>query len=169
MAMFGSNNNNNNNNKEVVKETRPTEANNNSETRIGKGATLYGDIETAGNIRLDGQVVGNIRSKARVVLGESAQLKGNLLAQNAEIFGEIDGRVEIADILTLKSSSNVKGDVICNKFVTESGANFNGKCQMGNAIKEITFEDRTHLIPAQNQNKPPVNLINEKAKIKPSL
>ena len=75
MAMFG---NNNNNNKDMAKDNKPAESNNNSETRIGKGATLYGDIETAGNIRLDGKVVGNIRSKSRVVLGESAQLKGNL-------------------------------------------------------------------------------------------
>ena len=163
MAMFG----NNNNNKDMAKDNRPAESNNNSETRIGKGATLYGDIETAGNIRLDGKVVGNIRSKARVVLGESAQLKGNLVAQNAEVFGEIDGRVEIVDILTLKTSSNVKGDVICNKFVTESGANFNGKCQMGNTIKEVKFEDRSNLV--NNQNNKPSNLINEKAKIKSSL
>ena len=164
MAMFG---NNNNNNKDMAKDNKPAESNNNSETRIGKGATLYGDIETAGNIRLDGKVVGNIRSKSRVVLGESAQLKGNLVAQNAEVFGEIDGRVEIVDILTLKTSSNVKGDVVCNKFVTESGANFNGKCQMGNTIKEVKFEDRSKLV--NNQNSKSSNMINEKAKIKSSL
>ena len=90
-----------------------------------------------------------------------------LVAQNAEVFGEIDGRVEIVDILTLKTSSNVKGDVVCNKFVTESGANFNGKCQMGNTIKEVKFEDRSKLV--NNQNSKPANMINEKAKIKSSL
>ncbi|MEO1652837.1 MAG: polymer-forming cytoskeletal protein [Bacteroidota bacterium] len=155
--MFGSNN------KEPHKETKVQTEVSNSETRIGKGATLYGDIETHGNIRLDGNVVGNIRSKARVVLGEKAELKGNLMAQNAEIFGKIEGSIKVVDILTLKTSADIKGDAVCKKIVTESGANFNGNIKMDNAI-EIKFSE------GKSQNGSPAKASplnsNDKAKAK---
>ncbi len=155
MAMFG------NNNRETAKEN--TEQNN-SETRIGKGATLTGDIETHGNIRLDGRVNGNIRCKARVVFGEGAKLKGNLMAQNAEVFGEVEGKVEVTDILTLKQTAVIKGDIVCNKFVVETGATFNGKISMGNAAKDINFDEK----PEKSPIKHVPSIINENKKLKQS-
>lgn len=133
MAVFG-----NNTSKETKKDI--TELSN-AETRIGKGAVLDGNIETYGPVRLDGKIVGNIKSKSRVVLGETSALQGSILAQNAEISGEVKGLVEIADLLTLKSTAVINGDIVCNKLIVEAGAVFNGGCKMGNMVKEIKIND----------------------------
>jgi cytoskeletal protein CcmA (bactofilin family) len=59
------------------------------------------------------------------------------LAQNAEVAGEVKGIVEISDLLLLKSSAIIHGDIVTNKLIVESGATFNGGCKMGVSIKEI--------------------------------
>lgn len=109
----------------------------NSSNTIGKGTTVEGNIETYGNLRVDGRVVGNIVTKSKLVLGQSSQVDGNILAQNAEVFGEITGTIEVSDLLTLKASSVVHGDILTSKLIVETGATFNGGCKMGNVVKEI--------------------------------
>lgn len=135
MAVFG-----NNTSKDTKKDI--TELSN-AETRIGKGAILDGNIETYGPVRLDGKIVGNIKSKSRVVLGETSSLQGSILAQNAEISGEVKGLIEIVDLLTLKSTAVINGDIVCNKLIVEAGAVSNGSCKMGNMVKEIKINDNT--------------------------
>ena len=109
----------------------------NSSNTIGKGTTVEGNIETYGNLRVDGRVVGNIVTKSKLVLGQTSQVDGNILTQNAEVFGEIKGKIEVSDLLVLKASSVVHGDILTNKLVVETGATFNGGCKMGSAVKEI--------------------------------
>lgn len=122
--------------KKAVEEQLTTSSN-----TIGKGTSLVGDIETFGNIRIDGKVKGNITSKSKLVLGDSSFVDGNVLAQNAEIEGEVTGRVEVTELLILKPSARIKGDIITNKMVVEAGAVFNGACQMGVDAKEIKITD----------------------------
>ncbi len=140
MAMFG----NSGNTKEHQKEDATMAS---SQTLIGKGAFLMGDMQIYGTLRLDGEMAGSIVSKSRVVLGESAKLMGNLKAQNAEISGEIEGNLEIVEILTLKPTAHIKGDIACNKLIIEPGAKFNGKCDMSQPIKEIKIEERKATSP----------------------
>ncbi len=109
----------------------------NSSNTIGKGTTIEGNIETYGNLRVDGKVIGNIITKSKLVLGQTSQVEGNILAQNAEVLGEIKGKIEVSDLLTLKSSSVIHGDILTSKLVVETGATFNGGCKMGNVVKEI--------------------------------
>lgn len=109
----------------------------NSSNTIGKGTTIQGNLETYGNIRVDGRVVGNIVTKSKLVLGQSSFVDGNVLAQNAEVLGEVKGKLEVTDLLTLKPSAQVHGDIVTNKLVVETGAKFNGGCKMGSAVKEI--------------------------------
>lgn len=109
----------------------------NSSNIIGKGTSVQGDIETFGNLRVEGQVVGNIKTKSKVALGQSCKVEGNILAQNAEVAGEVSGRVEVTELLLLKATAVVHGDIITNKLIVESGAKFNGGCKMGVTIKEI--------------------------------
>lgn len=109
----------------------------NSSNIIGKGTTLEGDVEAYGNVRIEGRIIGNIKTKSKVACGKSCVVEGNILAQNAEIEGEIKGKVEISEVLILKPTAVVHGDIITNKLIVESGATFNGACQMGGSIKEI--------------------------------
>lgn len=109
----------------------------NSSNNIGKGTVLQGNIETFGNIRIEGKVIGNITSKSKVVLGKSSHVDGNIHAQNAEIEGEVKGLLEVTDLLVLKPTAVIHGDITTNKLLVESGATFNGGCKMGVSIKEI--------------------------------
>lgn len=109
----------------------------NSNNSIGKGTVLEGNIETSGNIRIDGRIMGNIKSKAKIVLGGSSLVDGNVTAQNADIEGTVKGKVEIADLLVLKATATVHGDISTGKLVVEPGAVFNGTCKMGAAVKDI--------------------------------
>jgi cytoskeletal protein CcmA (bactofilin family) len=109
----------------------------NSSNTIGKGTTVEGNIETYGNLRVDGRVVGNIVTKSKLVLGQTSEVDGNILAQNAEVLGEIKGKIEVSDLLILKPSSVIRGDILTSKLIVETGATFNGGCKMGNVMKEI--------------------------------
>lgn len=109
----------------------------NSSNVIGKGTVLEGNIETAGNIRIEGRIIGNIKSKSKIALGHSSVVDGNVIAQNADIEGTVKGKIEITDMLVLKSTAVVHGDISTGKFVVEPGAVFNGTCKMGAAVKDI--------------------------------
>ncbi|MBR9999027.1 MAG: polymer-forming cytoskeletal protein [Cyclobacteriaceae bacterium] len=109
----------------------------NSSNIIGKGTTVEGNLESFGNIRVEGRIIGSIKSKSKVALGQSSFVEGDILAQNAEISGEVDGRVEISELLILKATAVISGDIITNKFIVESGATFNGSCKMGVSNVEI--------------------------------
>lgn len=121
------------------KEKKELEQLSNSSNHLGKGTIIKGDLESYGNIRIEGNVNGNVTTKSKIVLGDSGVIKGNLLAQNAEVSGEIVGNVEVSDLLILKSTSIINGDIFTNKLVVESGAQFNGSCKMGAVVKEITL------------------------------
>ena len=109
----------------------------NTSTIIAKGALLEGNLETAGNLRIEGKLVGNVRCKAKVAMGDASLVEGNILTQNAEIAGRVVGQLEVADLLILKPTAIIDGDIIAGKILLETGAIFNGNCKMGAAIKEI--------------------------------
>lgn len=105
---------------------------------IGKGTKIIGDLLTQGNIRIDGEINGNITSKSKVALGSGSNLKGNLVANNAEIEGEITGNIFIAELLILKANAVINGDVCALRMLTEPGAKINGQCKVGEAPKATT-------------------------------
>lgn len=118
-------------------EKRVAEEISNSSNTIGKGTFLEGNVETYGNIRIEGKVTGNVKSKSKVALGPSSFVQGNVMAQNADLEGEVKGRIEVAELLVLKATAVIHGDIVTGKLVVEPGAVFNGTCKMGAAVKEI--------------------------------
>ena len=104
---------------------------NGSNNIIGEGSSLKGNLNTSGNIRLEGKVTGDISSASKVVCGETSIVDGNLIAENAEIAGKVTGKVIVSDVLILKSTAKIQGDISTNNLVIESGASFNGSCSMG--------------------------------------
>jgi len=116
---------------------------------IGKGTTLTGDIETFGNLRIEGKLKGNVKSKSKIACGHSSEIDGSILAQNAEVAGHVTGTVEVSETLVLKESAVVDGDIITNKLLVESGAVFNGSCKMGVKSKEIKIEHEEPILKAQ--------------------
>lgn len=111
----------------------------NSSNIIGKGTSLEGNLNTAGNLRVEGKIIGEITSKAKVVLSNTSWVQGSIVAQNAEVGGEVQGTLEILELLTLKPTAVIQGDIITNKLVFEEGAKFNGKCKMGTQAKQAAL------------------------------
>jgi cytoskeletal protein CcmA (bactofilin family) len=116
----------------------------NSTNTIGKGTVLEGNIETYGNIRIEGKVIGNIKSKSKIALGNSSHVQGNIHAQNADLEGEVKGRIEITEMLVLKATAVVHGDIVTGKLVVEPGAVFNGSCKMGASVRDLKMADNGH-------------------------
>lgn len=104
---------------------------------IASGTKISGDIETNGDFRLDGVLVGTINSKGKVVLGESGRIEGEVICQNANISGEIKGKIIVKELLALQATARIHGDIETSKLSIEPGANFTGSCNMGAVIKDI--------------------------------
>ena len=116
--------------KNETKAPKTVEQNVNSVSRIAQGATIKGDLSAPTDIRVDGSVEGTLRSEGRVVAGESARLAGKLFCANADIWGRMDGDVYVKEMLSLKGSSVVNGDIYVSKVQVELGAQVNGSFRM---------------------------------------
>jgi cytoskeletal protein CcmA (bactofilin family) len=122
-------------------EKRAAEEISNSSNVIGKGTTIEGNIDTSGNIRIEGKVIGNIKSKAKIALGNSSQVEGNVSAQNADIEGHVKGKIDILEVLVLKATCVITGDITSGKLVIEPGATFNGTCKMGAGLRDFKQQE----------------------------
>lgn len=92
-------------------DSRITEISNSSNT-ISKDTTIDGNVETSGNLRIEGTVKGNIRAQSKIVLGKSGKVEGKIYAQTADIEGTVKGTVQVIGLLTLKANAHIKGDII---------------------------------------------------------
>lgn len=101
-----------------------------SVSMIAMGTTLTGDIESDGDMRIDGNIIGHVYCKARVVLGETGIIQGDLHATNADIFGTVNGNVIAKDMLCLKSKSSINGNIQTGKLQIDPSSVFNGQCKM---------------------------------------
>ena len=98
--------------------------------RIVAGTKIHGEIETKGDIRIDGTVIGTINIMGKLVLGDSGKIEGEITCKNAEILGHIEGEIKVSELLSLKSTSGLKGDIITNKISIEPGATISGTINM---------------------------------------
>jgi len=104
------------------------------------GTIIKGDIKTNGDFRIDGILFGSIISKGKVVVGSSGKIEGEITCQNADISGEIAATVIVHELLTLKASAKITGDIFTSKLAIEPGAIFTGSCNIDdNPKKEISF------------------------------
>lgn len=110
---------------------------------IGAGTVIEGDIRSNGDIRIDGTVYGHVVSKAKVVIGSTGVVEGDVNSQNADVSGTIKGKTNVSELLFLKSTARIIGDIITGKLVVEVGATFTGSCNMGPLIKDINNADKS--------------------------
>jgi cytoskeletal protein CcmA (bactofilin family) len=108
-----------------------------SMNKIGDGTSINGDINSNGDIRIDGSIVGTVKCKGKLILGPSGIVQGDIICANAEISGTVKGNVQVNELLNLKASANVNGEIGTGKLSIEPGANFSGTCVMGAVVKDI--------------------------------
>ncbi len=100
-------------------------------TIISNGVKIEGKITSSGNIRIDGELQGDILSQSDVIIGELGQVNGQINANVITIGGKVSGIVRAKEKLILDSKSNLKGDIFTKTLVVEAGAKYNGKSKMG--------------------------------------
>jgi cytoskeletal protein CcmA (bactofilin family) len=98
---------------------------------IGNGTEITGDIVSNGDFRIDGYLKGTIKSSGKVVVGSTGKVEGEIICQNADISGEVNAHLSVYELLSLKASAVVSGDILTNKLAIEPGAVFTGACNMG--------------------------------------
>jgi len=124
-----------------------TEIENNAINLIGVGTEIKGDISSNGDIRIDGILQGNLKTKGKVVIGETGSVKGEIKCKNSDVEGSIEGKIHVSELLSLKATSNITGDIIARKLAIEPGSKFTGNCKMTsdtetqNAPKEKAAEE----------------------------
>lgn len=105
--------------------------------RIVEGTVIEGEIRSESSIRIDGKVLGATSTKGKLVVGANGVIDGEVVCQNADIEGLVNGKITCTELLTLKSTAKVNGDIATQKLAVEPGATFNGQCNMGGLIKEL--------------------------------
>lgn len=99
---------------------------------IGAGTEITGDVNSNGDIRIDGILTGNLKTAGKVVIGETGKINGEIECKNSEVLGEINGKIKVSDLLSLKATSKIFGDILTKKLAIEPGSIFTGNCKMGN-------------------------------------
>ena len=99
---------------------------------IGIGTHITGDVNCSGDIRIDGGLTGNLIVQGKVVIGTSGTIKGEITCKNSEVEGKIEGKISVSELLSLKKTSSIIGDIKTKKLAIEPGANFTGNCTMNN-------------------------------------
>ena len=105
---------------------------------IAKNTSLVGDIQSDGDFRVDGKIEGTIKTSGRVVIGKEGFVSGTIDCTNADIEGTFSGKLIVDQILSLKSTADISGDVVMGKLSVEPGAIFNATCAMKSSVKVMS-------------------------------
>jgi cytoskeletal protein CcmA (bactofilin family) len=114
-------------------------------TLISSGTTIKGDISSNSDLRIDGIIIGNINSNAKIVIGASGVVEGDIFGNNADIVGKISGTVRVKELLQLRGDCVVNGNLYAGKLQVEPTATFNGQCHMGANVVDMAANEATAL------------------------
>lgn len=96
-----------------------------------QGTSVEGTLKANSDIRIDGRLNGKLECAGRLIIGGSGVIDGEVDCQNAIIEGKFIGRLNVKELLDIRESADVNGDVSTNKLLIQSGAVFNVNCDMG--------------------------------------
>lgn len=116
---------------------------------IAQGTKIQGDIDSSGDFRIEGSLTGTVKVKGKIVIGESGVVEGNILCQSADISGKAKVKMEVAELTSLRATSNFVGEISTKKLSIEPGAIFSGTCQMG-SVPVPKQAEKTESKPVRN-------------------
>lgn len=130
------------NKKEENKRNDAAPTSSGSNNSIVSGTKLEGTVNANSDIRIDGELIGKLFCKGRVIIGPSGMVDGEVDCQNAIIEGRFTGNLKVAELLNVKETATISGDIKTDKINIQSGASFNGNCVMGGqSIKSSKKKD----------------------------
>src|SRR5437762_2611204 len=101
-----------------------------AETVVGPSVKIQGDLNSEGNIKIEGTVKGKVKTSQSVFVVPGAKITADVVAGNGMIGGEISGNLKISGHLVLQGTAKILGDIACSILRVEDGAQFSGKCTM---------------------------------------
>lgn len=107
------------------------------ETVVGPSVKIQGDLNSEGNVRIEGHVSGKVKTSQSVYVGSGAKITADVIAGNAVIGGEVQGNLKVTGNLIMQSTARISGDVTCAILRVEDGALFSGKCIMTGAPEKM--------------------------------
>lgn len=129
------------------------EPENNAINLIGVGTDIKGNVESTGDIRIDGTLRGNVKTKGKVVIGTTGLVKGEVNCKNSDVEGKIEGKIKAQELLSLKSTSSILGDISAKRLAIEPGAKFTGNCNMGTETTPLTHEEEPTIVLEEETKK----------------
>jgi len=117
----------------MLKSTSIGESQSDETTIISNGVKIDGKLTSSGNIRVEGEIKGDISSQKNVVVGEGGIVNGQINADSITIGGKVSGTVKANEKLVLDPKGYLKGDLFTKILVIEEGARFDGKSKMGDS------------------------------------
>ena len=125
--MFGNSKNEPNNKTNGV----ITAASTTSSNSLVQGTNMEGNVQADKDIRIDGTLRGSLNCKGKVIIGPTGYITGDITCENAVIEGRFDGILIVGDVLHVKETAKIDGEVFTQKLVVQPGSIFNVKCKMG--------------------------------------
>ena len=126
-AMFGSRK------KEEKNTSTQISTSTNGLNALVKGTKMEGNVNADNDFRVDGEIIGNLNCKGKVIIGTTGKLVGEIRCENAIIEGDFQGKLFVSDVLTVRETAILNGDITTGKLTVQSGAIFNVVCKMGGA------------------------------------
>jgi len=102
-------------------------------TIIAPGTEITGNIDSKGDIRVDGVLNGNISTTGKVIIGTAGKVNGDVQANTADVLGQVNGNITVTELLYLKGECEVNGNIYTGQLQVDAAARFNGECHMGAA------------------------------------
>lgn len=111
--------------------------------RIVEGTSIKGDIISKADFRLDGELTGNFKTSGKLVIGPAGSVTGDIICNNADIEGKFSGNIQVTELLNIKATAIIKGEVTVGKLSIEPGADFTANCVMNLSAKQaITVNEQ---------------------------
>lgn len=102
-----------------------------------EGTQVQGEITAQNDLRIDGSITGTIRCEGKLIIGISGRIDGTVNCQNAVIEGKFKGEMNVVEVLDVRETASVQGEIKTSKLLVQNGASFNGNCDMGTRLKNI--------------------------------
>ena len=95
---------------------------------IDENTTIEGDLKAGGDIRIDGKLIGNLTCEAKLIIGPRGHIDGDVECLNAVVEGSFEGSLLVRDMLNLRETAKLTGDIRAKKMAVAAGCTISGTC-----------------------------------------
>lgn len=105
---------------------------------IVQGTQIEGTVKANSDIRIDGHINGKLFCEAKVIIGPTGKVEGEIRCQNAVIEGQFKGALTVKELLNIRETAKVQGDISYTKLIVQPGGLIEGTLSTGGLKKTDT-------------------------------